>query len=69
MPGPLAVPDPLSLDELFSIDPLKLTEADLAKQVEILRRDQVKFLAKEKLPTKKIAAPVNLSLNDLLDEV
>ncbi len=68
-PNPLAEAEPSSLDELFSRDPLGLSDQDISSIVRELRRQREKWLAEpEKKAAKKPASkPVKLdvSLDDL----
>jgi hypothetical protein len=55
-----------SLEELFSLDPLKLTRSDRDQIVSELRRARVKW--EEAKPAKgapKVAVDLNMSLDDL----
>ena len=75
--NPLEEANPLSLDLLFSADPKTLSDSEIEKIVQELRRGRLKLLEAElagkttrSAPTKapkaaKIAAPANLSLDDL----
>jgi len=70
--NPLLEADPLSLDELFSRDPLGLNDQDIGKIVSDLRRQRVKWKITEDLPKEAKAKPkaskkvdLNLSLGDL----
>ncbi len=55
--NPLAEALPDSLDDLFSRDPLKLSEVDLRRIVEELRRMRKNFLLSENAPAKPKKAP------------
>lgn len=45
---PLTIPDPASLDELFSRDPLELTDSDVDCIVTKLREDRKRWAAEER---------------------
>jgi hypothetical protein len=55
--NPLTEALPDSLDDLFSRDPLKLSEVDLRRIVEELRRMRKNFLLSENAPAKPKKAP------------
>ena len=66
--NPLLEAEPLSLDELFSRDPLGLSDQDIGKIVSELRRQRAKWkltedLPKEAKPAKRAAKKVNLNLS------
>jgi hypothetical protein len=68
--SPLSEALPTSLDELFSRDPLSLSDADIATIVEAERAFRAKYLAdggtgRAKKATKNIAAPKDLKFEDL----
>jgi hypothetical protein len=48
--SPLAEANPLSLDELFRLDPLKLTDADVDQIIAELRRKRALWAASEAAP-------------------
>lgn len=58
-----------TLDELFNRDPLSLLDQDIDRIIESLRAARDKFAAEEaatvKAPAKKVAAPAQLSIEDL----
>jgi len=57
----------MSLTELFSLDPLLLTDQQVDRIVEALRADRARWESEEKKPAaaKKQAASPTLSLGDL----
>ena len=68
LPSPLSEADPKSLEELFSLDPLKLSRADRDQIVTELRRARVKWEEAKTAPSKgapKMAVDLNMSLDDL----
>jgi len=62
MSTPLSEPTLSSLDELFSRDPLSLSDQDIDAIVSALRKQRGQFALSEKGEAKK---PTNLSLSDL----
>lgn len=48
--NPLTEADPLSLDALFSADPLTLTDADIDRMVARLRSERAKWASQEAKP-------------------
>lgn len=70
--SPLAEVDPASLNELFSRDPLKLSDQDIDKMVEIYRAQRLRWKQEEATGGPKKAAKIannaetkKLSLDDL----
>lgn len=66
--SPLNEPTIGSLDELFSRDPLELSNQDIDKIVSALRAQRKQFKLSEEDP-KKHKKPKNLSLADLNIEI
>jgi len=65
-PSPLAEANPLSLEELFRLDPLKLSDADVDQIIAELRRKRALWAAAEAAPKapRKSAAKEELSPDD-----
>jgi hypothetical protein len=64
--SPLAEANPLSLEELFRLDPLKLTEPDIDQIIAELRRKRALWTASEAAPKaqRKSVAKDELSPDD-----
>jgi hypothetical protein len=61
----LAEANPDSLSELFSRDPLALSDQDISLIVQKLRRDREKWQVAESKPKGKTSAHPDLNLEDL----
>lgn len=67
MTSPLAEASPTSLQDLFDRDPLSLSSSDIEHIVRALREERERWeKAEKKTKAKAQAAPVNISLEDLL---
>lgn len=71
-PSPLAEANPASLDELFSRDPLSLSNNDIARGVEALRAQRANWKiaeaqGKTKAPKAKKAKPDSAEVGSLDD--
>jgi hypothetical protein len=64
-PSPLAEASPTSLDELFSLDPLQLTDENIDRIVLELRAQRDRWQQTEKKGRGKKAETVTLNLDDL----
>ena len=65
--SPLAEADPASLEELFSRDPLKLSDLDIDRIIEAERAQRAKLaLAPEKEPRKRADARTEISADDIV---
>lgn len=64
-PSPLAEANPASLQELFDLDPLRLTDNDLDRIVLALRAQRAKWEASEKTKKGKPATVTISSLDEL----
>lgn len=74
--SPLASVDPQSLDHLFSLDPLELTDQQLQMVVEKLQADRLRMLsapqrgeAKPRANIQKQELPKGLSVEELMKKI
>lgn len=65
--SPLSLVNPKSLNELFNTSPDELTDAEVAVIVAKFQADRLLFLANpaKKAGAKKVAADLNMSIDDL----